>query len=210
MKAHRSIHVVKLGGSLLDLPGLIDRFNAWRRTQEPDAMLLVVGGGRVADAVRSFDKIHGLGESLGHAHAVAAMRFNADMLRRKLDDAQWVHDTPSCEAVWTKGGLALLEPVAWLERDEEEEKKREATGSGVPRRWSFTSDSIAAYLADRLDADRLTLLKSTLPKGDCGVRCAAGLGMVDDDFAEASAGLPHIAMVNLREVSFPSRVLSTD
>ena len=44
----------------------------------------------------------------------------------------------------------------------------------------------------------LTLLKSTLPKGECGPACAAGLGIVDEDFPEASKGVPAIELVNLR------------
>jgi hypothetical protein len=76
--------------------------------------------------------------------------------------------------------------------------REESEGVAIPHRWTFTSDSIAAHIAARMGAGRLTLLKSTLPQSECGPACAAGLGLVDADFPEASAGLPSVELVNLR------------
>ena len=55
--------VVKIGGSLLNLPDLPSRFAAWRssvaNTSPP--MLLLAGGGQMADAVRQADLLFRLG-----------------------------------------------------------------------------------------------------------------------------------------------------
>ena len=56
----------------------------------------------------------------------------------------------------------------------------------------------AAHLATRLEAERLTLLKSTLPPDGCTAAEAAQLGIVDEDFPEASDAVRHIEIVNLR------------
>lgn len=83
-------------------------------------------------------------------------------------------------------------------------------GVTIPHRWSFTSDSIAAHIATRLDAAKLTLLKSTLPASPCDLAEAGRLGIVDADFAAAAAGVPRVELVNLRSAEFERRVLQCD
>jgi hypothetical protein len=90
-----------------------------------------------------------------------------------------------------------MEPAAWLRLSDE-------SGRPTPRRWSFTSDSIAAHVAQQLDRARLTLLKSTLPPGPCDAHAACAQGIVDTDFPIASAGLPSVELVNLRSEGWAS------
>jgi aspartokinase-like uncharacterized kinase len=178
-----AIHVVKVGGSLLDLPDLPARLTAYIDTLE-QCVAMIVGGGRAADLVRGFNKLHQLDETDGHWLAVRAMQLNAHMVMTQLPNAQLVRDTDDCRAAWAANKVALVDPMAWVDH--------------VPHRWTFTSDSIAAHVATRLQATKLTLLKSTLPKGDCGIACATGLGMVDEDFDAASRDVAYIELVNLR------------
>ncbi len=42
-------------------------------------------------------------------------------------------------------------------------EREDAIGVRVPHRWTFTSDSVAAHIATRVGAEKLTVLKSTLP-----------------------------------------------
>ena len=185
------IHVVKLGGSLLDLPDLLTRFERWREA-ESATMLLVVGGGAAADVVRDFDRAFSLDESIAHWLAIRAMRLNAEMLASVMKDSELVENRQSCEAAWKRKKLAIMEPVAWLEREANE-------GVHIPHRWTFTSDSIAAHAASRLGARRLTLLKSTLPDGNCDPEQAAGCGIVDADFPAVCSRVAVVEIVNLRE-----------
>jgi aspartokinase-like uncharacterized kinase len=182
-------HVVKLGGSLLDLPDLPVRFRDWLDRQPPARWCMVVGGGRAADTVRRFDRWHGLGEERGHWLAVRAMQFNTRLVAAALGDWPVVAD-PSRD---DDRPFTLLDPHAWLARLEAAEP-----GASVPHRWSFTSDSIAAHAAAWLGAGQLTLLKSTLPDGVSDVPSAAGQGLVDADFPEASTPIAIVTMVNLR------------
>ncbi len=190
-----AIHVVKVGGSLLDLPDLPARLEQFIGSL-PQRVVMVIGGGRAADLVRAFDQMHQLDETTGHWLAVRAMQFNAHMLITQLPNARLAGDIDDCRAAWAANKVAMIDPMTWVD--------------DVPHRWTFTSDSIAAHIALRLRAMKLTLLKSTLPKGDCGVACAAGLGMVDEDFEAASRDVPHIDLVNLRAQPATSRTLKDD
>ncbi len=188
-------HVIKLGGSLLDLPDLFERFEAWRVRDVGIRGLLVIGGGEAADLVRAFDRRYTLTPERGHELAVEAMRFNALLAMERIRETQLVHDLAGCAAAWQAHRLAVMEPVAWLRRSDE-------LGPPVPRRWSFTSDSIAARAAQQLDRARLTLLKSTLPPAPCDVHTASALGVVDADFPGACAGLNTVELVNLRSEGY--------
>lgn len=187
----RDVHVVKLGGSLLDLPDLPARFDAYRQTHCSDHCALVVGGGDAADHVRRFDRQHGLGEEAGHWMAVRAMQLNAHMVASILPRCRLVNDVAECAMAWRDTLLPVVDPLAWLE----DEHRR---GIAIPHRWSFTSDSIAAHLAHRLQAPRLSLLKSVSPPADIDVARAAQLGLVDADFPAATAGGLLVEWVNLR------------
>jgi aspartokinase-like uncharacterized kinase len=187
------IHVIKLGGSLLDLPDLLARFEQWRQAEVGPHGVLVVGGGAAADVVRAFDKEFHLDEERAHWLALRAMQLNMFCLAAVIARCEVVAEPQACAGAWGVGKLALVDPLAWLSAEA-------AEGVHIPHRWTFTSDSIAAHVATRLGAARLTLLKSTLPTSDCGPACAAGLGIVDEDFPAAAAGLPHIELVNLRPI----------
>lgn len=194
------VHVVKLGGSLLDLPELVPRFTGWREEELGPRGVLVVGGGDAADVVRAYDKAFKLDEEAAHWLAVRAMQLNAHCLAAVLPRCRLVTNAVGCEIAWRAGELAVIDPLVWLEREHVE-------GVLIPHRWTFTSDSIAAHVATRLSARQLTLLKSTLPKGDCGPECAAGLGVVDEDFPFACGGVPRVQLVNLRELPWRRCVL---
>lgn len=189
----RPIHVVKLGGSLLDLPDLPQRLHTYFMALNEHRLVLLIGGGSAADVVRQFDALHNLGDEAGHWLAVRAMQLNAHLTANVLRGSQLVSDGEECDAAWQAERLPVVDPLAWLERDE-------AQGHAVPHRWSFTSDSIAAHLAARLAASHLTLLKSASPRLSCDVREAARLELVDADLPAASCGIAHIELVNLRAV----------
>lgn len=182
------IHVVKLGGSLLDLPDLVERFERWRPRDQ--TTVVVVGGGDAAELVRAFDRQFALGAERGHWLAVRAMQFNAHVVAAALRTPHVVSAPDQLSGL--DGQVAIVDALAWLSREEQER------GESVPHRWSFTSDSIAAHVAVVLHAERLTLLKSTLPEGASTAEEVAAEGVVDCDFPAASAAVPRIDLVNLR------------
>ena len=185
------IHVIKLGGSLLDMPDLRQRFERFATSYSQDRLLLLVGGGRTADLVRDLDTIHGLGEESSHWLALRAMQINAHIVAAMLPNLCVVTDIDGCHAAWCANDLVLVDPLRWLQIEHD-------AGITIAHQWSFTSDSIAAHLAHRLMAERLTLLKSKVPDSPCRVACAVELGLVDRAFETASRGLTHVQLVDLR------------
>ena len=202
-----SPHIVKVGGSLLDLPDLPDlpdRLDRWLTAHGGPKVMLVVGGGAIADFVRQWDRHHRLDESKAHWIAIDAMALNTRLLTDALPRAVDVSKPHSVRIAWADGLHAVMQPKAWLMADH-------ANGRTIPHRWSFTSDSLAAYLATRMRAPRLTLLKSRLPVDDEGkavtqttIANATEAGLVDTDLAEWARAIAHVRLVNLRDDVWPT------
>jgi aspartokinase-like uncharacterized kinase len=162
--------VVKVGGSLLDWPGLPARLLNFLEGRRHERLVLVVGGGRFVDLVRELDVAHRLGEDRSHDLAMHAMDLTASVLVK----------------------VPVLATRRFLDADDR-------SAAPLPHAWSTTSDSIAARLAVRLGAGELVLLKSaSLPPGRT-LDGAAGLGLVDPEFPRASADLRRITYLNLRD-----------
>ena len=189
----KPIHVIKLGGSLLDLPDLPERFEAIASKWRGRYLLLVVGGGRAADLVRACDDLFGIEETQGHWLAIRAMQLNTHVAASIFPGwrGRIVTDVAGCARAWRSGEVALVDPLIWLEREE-------VRGITTPHCWTFTSDSIAAHIAARLRAEYLTLLKSTLPTGPLDIDRATACGLVDPEFATASRDLGSMEVINLR------------
>lgn len=182
--------VIKVGGSLLDwapLPRTLDDWLTSTAAAAPTNDLLLVGGGRLADAIRELDQVHHLDAELAHELAVECMRLNSRWLARRIAGAVVVGSLP------TSAGRHVGDPVALLAALESRGDR-----APLPRSWSVTSDSIAAWLAQAWGADELWLLKSTSPaSADVDPESWSRAGLVDPWFFELSRGLP-TRLVNLR------------
>jgi aspartokinase-like uncharacterized kinase len=191
--------VIKVGGSLYDLPDLGPRLLRFLEGQR--APLLVPGGGPTAEVVRAFDRDQGLGEEKGHWLALRALSLNAHFLADLLlGRAEVVSCLDDCLCVWEKGRIPILDAHAFIAGDE-------GCPGCLPHCWEATSDSVAARVAVLCGVRELILLKSVtvpaaLPWAEAGRR-----GMVDAVFAEVLAGAGEsvpVRAVNLRtEASEP-------
>ena len=195
------LRIVKLGGSLLDLPGLIPRFRGWLNRQAACTTVLVVGGGTLADQIRDRHRQQRLSDSEAHWLCVRAMRSQAAAVLGQLHDAEWAgpfarwsvkaldrerHPAPS---------LSVLDPWQFL-RDEEPL----LAARPLPESWDVTSDSIAARAAALADADELVLLKSATPPAQDLLQLAE-IGYVDRYFPQAARGVAQLRFVNMRAVT---------
>ena len=199
----RPLHVIKLGGSLLDLEDLPTRVMAFLSRCDAYRYLIVVGGGEAADIVRRFNRLYQFSDDQGHRLAVQAMRFNAHLVAAALPGSTVAADPLVPIDPAQPPPAVILDPVDWLDDQERQ-------GVVVPRRWAFTSDSIAALLADRLNAAELTLLKSTLPLDPGQASLAAEAGVVDEMFPSAIASIPVVRLVNLRSNPPQAYILQGD
>jgi aspartokinase-like uncharacterized kinase len=191
------IRVIKLGGSLLKLPGLGERLKTWLARQSPARNVIVVGGGPFVDELRALDQAHHLGDEACHWLAIRAMSLTARLLHALL--GEWKLVTHLNELSEPDGGPTIVDPWHFLRSDE-----ASLAGPKLPHSWAVTSDSIAARLASRLAAEELVLLKSCLPPGD--VRHSTEGPYVDDYFRAAARGLA-VRCVNLRDTDWPERRL---
>ncbi len=163
--------VIKLGGSLLDLPDLPQRLSHMRPWWGARP-LLVVGGGPAADLVRTWDHVHQLGEQRAHDLAVRSLDLTAALIEALWDQTRAVPGL-EFEAVWNAG----LVPIANVRGAFAQAKaQRSPTPS---EEWSATTDTIAAWIAGVCGAKELWLLKSiAAPKS---ILDAAQAGAVDAD-----------------------------
>jgi aspartokinase-like uncharacterized kinase len=185
--------VIKVGGSLLDWPGLPLRLASFLEDHRADRPVMIVGGGRVADVVRDLDRIHRLGEERAHALALRALDLSAQVLAGLLPGLAVVDDPSAFEATWSARLFPILTPRRLLETLDA------LSSDPLPHCWEITTDSIAARIAVLLGAAGLILLKSApVPPGTTRTD-AARLGLVDPAFPEIARPLASVVYLNLRD-----------
>jgi 5-(aminomethyl)-3-furanmethanol phosphate kinase len=162
--------VVKLGGSLFDHPNLRRGLNSWLELQ-PKPILLIAGGGDVAECVRTFDRLHNVGEEAAHWAAVRSLAVTASLLRSLISVT----------------GVECADVYNFCRED-----------TILPHTWDVTTDSISLRIAGVRHAKRLLLLKSQDRPAGTWDELAAN-GYVDRFFPQLAktASLP-IDVVNFR------------
>jgi 5-(aminomethyl)-3-furanmethanol phosphate kinase len=141
------VTVVKLGGSLAYTPhcaAWLDLLAAWGCP-----LILVPGGGPFADCVRAAQAVMGFDDKAAHRMALLAME-QFGMALAAHSKAFVLAD--SCEEL--NSALRAGKIPVWLP------SKMVLAASDVPECWEMTSDSLAAWLAGVLGAQRLLLIKS--------------------------------------------------
>jgi aspartokinase-like uncharacterized kinase len=186
--------IVKVGGSLYDLPDLGQRLRDWLRTLTAERILLVPGGGRTADVIRELDAIHQLGEQKAHAVALQTLTLNAWFLATLLGKETPVLNPWRLQ--WQ--GLALLDAGAFCREPE--------VAAGLPACWETTSDSVAAQAALMLQADELVLLKSAGESEVLDWHAASRQGLVDRIFPTLLEKAQRQGRLHVRLINFRSRL----
>jgi aspartokinase-like uncharacterized kinase len=169
--------VVKLGGSLLGTPELSHWLDLLVRHGD-GKVVIVPGGGIFADAVREAQKRCDSDDKTAHRMAVMAMdQYGVLMagLNPALATAQ--SELEFAERGWQHRTTVWL-PSLMVNTDEE-----------IPANWQITSDSLAAWLASRLNAKHLVLVKSARPEADqVSLEQLIKDGIVDGSFGDFTAG----------------------
>lgn len=140
--------VIKLGGSLL---GTLE-LTKWLETivKHSDGKVVIVpGGGLFADAVREAQKISCFSDAVAHKMALLAM----DQFGVMLADLNPALVTASSELEIAERGWQHR-GIVWLP------SKMVLVDERIPKSWQVTSDSLAAWLASKLEAEQLVLVKS--------------------------------------------------
>jgi dihydroneopterin aldolase len=172
--------VVKLGGSFAFSPHLRDWIAAIAACA--GRIVVVPGGGPFADAVRAAQAPMGFDDRAAHRMGLLAMEQYGCAIA-SLDGRLMLAD--SLEAI--RQGLAEGKVPVWLP------VQTALRDAAIPQSWDVTSDSLAAWLAGRIGAVRLVLIKQIEAKDDmvCVADLTAG-NVVDKAFVDflAASGVP--------------------
>lgn len=163
---NRSVVIVKLGGSLLDA----GRARPWldALAAQPLPVVIVPGGGPFADQVRHRQPLLGFDDRAAHHMAVLAMAQTACVLQSWSPRWQLGHTPTELAGLAGQGQPALWCPTVLPD---------------TPASWDITSDSLAAWLAVTLQAQRLVLVKSRAARGMTPAGWASE-GLVDAAFED--------------------------
>ncbi len=177
MSVTNRLTVVKVGGGLCATPGALDAVGAALAAAGRRHRIAVIpGGGPFADAVRRFERRERLSADAAHWMALLAMDQYAHVLAERIEGAALVEEPGAIGSAIGAAGVAVLAPYRWMR-----------AADVLPHRWEATSDSVAAFVAGALDAERLVLVKPA--------DGSPGAEMVDPCFASVlPAGLPCVVI----------------
>jgi aspartokinase-like uncharacterized kinase len=168
--------VVKLGGSLAegdDLPRWLAALPAGR-----GRAVVVPGGGVFAETVRAEQRRHGFSDRAAHHMAILAMDQVALMLADRQPSLALCRTADEIRAVLAKRGVPLWLPSVLALADR-----------SIPESWDVTSDSLAAWLAHRLGAPVLALVKPVAAPRSPDAEALAASALVDAAFPRFLADL---------------------
>lgn len=140
--------IVKIGGSLSSNPEVLkDLCEKLSLLAKKHRLVVVPGGGRFADCVREFDKRYSLSLTVTHRMAILAMDQYGLLLSDLIPECLVVDSLEGIKN-GVEGKVAVFLPSNFL-----------FVNNGLPNSWEVTSDSIAAYIAGKIGAGKLLLLK---------------------------------------------------
>jgi aspartokinase-like uncharacterized kinase len=189
------IRMVKVGGSLFDLPELPQRLRAWLNEQSSAHNVLVAGGGPLVEQIRTWNAAEPIDDVAAHWMCVDLLTVSAHLLHAWLPEVPLIeNDQLLCQRVG-EPGATIFGPAAWMRHSEPG-----LPGTWLPSNWTTTSDSIAGRLAAALRADEFVMLKSALPRRRISkdLSALAAIGYVDSVLARMAPELPLTRLVNLR------------
>ena len=163
--------VIKLGGSLLSS----GRLNEWLSIIVEfgkGKLVIVPGGGCFADQVREAQKKWKFDDKAAHQMALLAMEQTAYLLKSVAPDLSLTDSTEGIEEVVNLNKVPVWLPCKMID-----------TCQDITSNWNVTSDSLALWLAGKLNAEHTMLVKS-LSASNRNARQLSDFNMVDKAFPE--------------------------
>lgn len=161
--------VVKLGGSLARDP-LLPRWLELMAELGGGRVIVVPGGGPFADQARDAQAWWQIDDLAAHNLAVLGMAQMAQLMHALCPALAVAQGEAALRTVLQRG-----QPALWLPLDMLRSRTDELTN------WGVTSDSLALWLAQRLHAERLVIVKS------CHIdRCASFAELSDTGVLDAA------------------------
>ena len=140
--------IVKIGGSLLGSPELSRWLEVLVKFSKGH-VIIVPGGGLFADAVRAAQNLTNASDGIAHQLALLAMDQFGLLLAGMNDGLVTASsELEIAERGWQHRAMVWL-PSQMILVDQ-----------SIPQNWQVTSDSLSAWLANKLGAEQLILVKS--------------------------------------------------
>jgi aspartokinase-like uncharacterized kinase len=168
--------IVKLGGSLAH-DARLPRWLQMLAELGGGRVVVVPGGAAFADAVRAAQQHWRFDDLTAHNMAVLAMAQTAHLLHALEPRLVLVSDEEAMRRAQHAGQAVLWMPLSLL-RD----------APDIITSWEVTSDSLALWLARRLNAERLVVVKACEVKRPHTLQELAAMGLVDRRFDQWADG----------------------
>ena len=140
--------IIKIGGSLLGAPELSRWLEVIVKYSKGN-IIIVPGGGLFADAVREVQQLTNINDAVAHQLALMAMdQFGLLLASMNAGLVTASSELEIAERGWQHRAMVWL-PSQMILADH-----------SVPKNWQVTSDTISAWLANKLGAEQLMLVKS--------------------------------------------------
>jgi aspartokinase-like uncharacterized kinase len=139
--------VIKLGGSLFRTPELRQWLELLVKASHNEVVVVVPGGGPFADEVRHAQRLHSFSDSSAHHMALLAMAQFGLLIADLAPKSQLFYFHEHSVDSLTPGLHVWLPDRQLLTRDD------------IPHSWDISSDSLALWLSQQLNADELVMIK---------------------------------------------------
>ncbi len=163
--------IIKLGGSLFKQQKITTCLAHIEKIKIQQKMVLVIGGGMFVEQVRIAQKQWNFNDTIAHEMAILAMQQTALFCKSMQPDFEICH--------FVKTILTSTETkIIWSPKIEE------LNQFSIPATWEITSDSLSAWLAHVLDAEKLIVVKSAKIKPKIPISTLIETGILDKKFAD--------------------------
>ena len=141
--------VIKVGGSIAEHPEALKTLcKKLNEIAKKHRLLIVPGGGEFADVVRGIEKRFATSAYVSHKMAVLGMDQFGLLLSELIPNAIAIASLEKAKDYWKSETTPVFLPSKMMFREEPLEAS-----------WDVTSDSIAAFVACRVHADMVILVK---------------------------------------------------
>jgi aspartokinase-like uncharacterized kinase len=140
--------VIKVGGSLAEDPERLTALcHKLSELAKKYAIIVVPGGGRFADAVREYDQRFALSSGISHRMAILAMDQFGLLLSQIIPNSRVFRQLEDAKELLEAKSVPIFLPSHLMFQEDPLENS-----------WDVTSDSIAAYVASRVNAGKVVLV----------------------------------------------------
>ena len=194
----KRVRVIKLGGSLLTMQNLKQKFQKWCRENPHPLTLIIVGGGPVVDAVRQVHQANPLSERFAHWVCIDLLRHTARIAHEILGNVDLYETKDDLQQPFSGSKVNSPTPIIAIVQVGTC-FARMYPNMGLPESWDVTSDSLAAAFSQMYAAEELVVMKSSDAPGDnLDLELLADAGFVDPYFADLAEDIDQVRFVNLR------------